>query len=126
MTQTAAAPAAVDRFGVPLQGWSLASLYPFPDEGEGTLVTVACDQCGEGFVTDSPEDTTCAVCLMPPAEVAALRAMVAAPIRPAACAFCGDPMYGSDRDGTRHPRCDRFVASLAPHYGAGSEDPIAA
>jgi hypothetical protein len=82
MTQTAAAPAAVDRFGVPLKGWSLASLYPYPDEGEGTLVTVACDQCGEGFVTDSPDDdTTCAVCLMPPAEVAALRAIVPAPLR---------------------------------------------
>jgi hypothetical protein len=123
---TTAAPAA-DRFGVPLQGWSLASLYPYPDEGEGTLVTVACDQCGEGFVTDAPDDdTTCAVCLMPPAEVAALRAMVPAPLRPAACAFCGDPMYGSDSDGTRHPRCARFVASLAPHDGTEMEEPIAA
>jgi hypothetical protein len=46
---------------------------------------------------------------MPPADVA-LR-MVPAPVR-AACAFCGDPMYGTDSDGTRHPRCARFVASL--------------
>jgi hypothetical protein len=120
MAQTAT----TDRFGVPLSGWSLASLYPYPDDGDGCVVMVACDRCGDGFITDAPDDDTlCTACSLPPAEVAALR-MVPAPIRsaPVACLFCSDPMYGSDSDGTRHPRCARFVASL----NARRETPIAA
>jgi hypothetical protein len=124
MTQTAT----TDRFGVPLKGWSLASLGPYPEDGEGCLVMVACDRCGDGFITDAPDDDTrCTACSLPPAEVAALR-MVPAPIRPAviACAFCAAPMYGTDSDGTRHPRCARFVVSLNARPGTRKDEPIAA
>jgi hypothetical protein len=127
MSTTAAAPAVQsDRFGVPLKGWSLASLYAHPEDGEGCLVMVACENCGDGFLTDAPEDDTrCTACSLPPADVAALR-MVPAPVRPAACAFCSDAMYGTDTDGTRHPRCARFVASLNARPGTRKDEPIAA
>jgi hypothetical protein len=115
MSQTATAAATqTDRFGVPLKGWSLASTYAYPDDGEGLCATVECDTCGDAFVTNDPDtDTTCAICLMPPAEVAALRAMVPAPAS-VACLLCGQPIYRGDADdtGTRHAHCGHFIASL--------------
>src|SRR5215203_4495790 len=93
-------PAPVAPFVV-LGGWS------FADEGvEDNAVAVECAGCGDTIYTeDAGDDAYCTACSMPAAEVAALR-MVPAPIRPApaACLFCGDPMYGRDTDGTRHPR----------------------
>ena len=101
------------------------------NEGNGaddaTFYAVACGTCGETFSSEEPDDDTCAACAMDPAELAALRAMVPAPIaRHAACAFCGNPMYGRDTDGTRHPRCDRFLAGLDARRAAWKEDAIAA
>jgi hypothetical protein len=104
MSQTATAAATqTDHFGVPLKGWSLASTYAYPDDGEGLCATVECDTCGDAFVTNDPDtDTTCAICLMPPAEVAALR-MVPAPAR-----------------------CDRVLAGLDARHATRKEEPLAA
>jgi hypothetical protein len=122
MTQTAAAAATTDRFGVPLKGWSFAPSLPEVDE---IAVIVACEMCGDTFSTEDPDDDTlCCACSMPPAELAALR-MVPAPARPA-CLFCGDPMYGTDSDGTRHPRCARFLAGLDARRDTRKDQPIAA
>src|SRR5215208_5231902 len=81
---------------VALRGWS------FADEGtDDDTVAVACTGCGDRICVDDPtDDAYCAACSLPAAEVAALR-MVPAPA-PVACLLCGDPMYGTDTDGTRH------------------------
>ena len=120
MSQTATAAAQTDRFGVPLKGWSLVSSDP--DDG-ASWVMVACERCGDGFLTDDPDsDTLCCACSMPPAEVAALR-MVSAP-RPA-CDKCGFfPLRASD-DG-RCAACTRLYASLTDVSAARKEDAIAA
>ena len=109
-----------DVFGVPLGGWSFATQSPEVDD---CATITACEQCGDTFLTEDPaDDVLCCACSMPPAELAALR-MVSAP-RPA-CTFCGELMYGADCDGARHPRCARFVASLAP-VAIREEEAIAA
>src|SRR4051812_16306929 len=106
---------------VALGGWC------FADEGtDDDAVAVACAGCGDRIYTDDPsDDTYCAACSMDPADCAALRMTSETP---AACAFCGAPMYGSDTDdaGTRHPRCARFLAGLDARRASWKEAPIAA
>jgi ribosomal protein L37E len=110
----------------PLLGWSAAY------EGvEDNAVAVACTRCGDRIYVDDPtDDAYCAACAMPAAEVAALGMVPSA--TPAdrsfmtPCSFCGDPMYGTDTDGTRHPRCARFLAGLDARRTTRKEQPIAA
>ena len=119
MPQTAAAPAAqTDRFGVPLGGWSLAPSLPEVDD---LAVIVACEMCGDTFLTED-DDTLCTACSMPPAELAALR-MLPAP-RPA-CDKCGFFPLRAD-DAGRCAACTRLYASLIDFAAARKEQPIAA
>jgi rRNA maturation endonuclease Nob1 len=78
-------------------------------EGDGrddaTLYAVACVTCGDTFSSEEPDDE-CAACLMPADELAALRAMRPAPIRPR-CAMCGGILTASDE--TRCAVCARFL-----------------
>ena len=112
MTQTAAT---TDRFGVPLTGWSLA--FDPADDGD-CFTRVECDRCGDPFLTEDPDtDTICAACLMPPAEVAALRAL--RPANPPAretCDKCG--FYPIAANLTRCPACTRFYARLDANWNA--------
>jgi hypothetical protein len=108
----------------PLLGWSLVN------EGNGAedalVVAVACVGCGDVFRTEDADDL-CAACLMPAAELAALR-MVPAPA-PVACLLCGQPISRGDADegGTRHAQCARFLTLLAArHAERNGGDAIAA
>src|SRR5688572_17174643 len=56
---------------VALGGWSMAADHA--NEGD-CAVRVACAGCGDRFWTEDPDDDTyCAACTLPAAEVAALR-----------------------------------------------------
>jgi hypothetical protein len=109
--------AAVDRFGVPLRGWSL--VVDPADDGE-CAVRVECARCGDPFYTDDPADDPaddlCPAYLMPPTELAALRAMVPAPARVAreTCDTCG--FYPIAATLTRCPACTRFYARLDANW----------
>lgn len=112
-TRTAAT---TDRFGVPLKGWGLAP--ESPDDGDCS-VKVECENCGDDFYTEDPEtDTICAACLMPPAGLAALRAMIPAPVAQewATCDKCGFyPLRGT---ATRCAPCTQFYARIDTRWTA--------
>src|SRR5688500_3180480 len=77
----------------PLPGFSMVN------EGNGapdaTFYAVECQSCGDRIYTEDPdEDAYCAACSLPAAEIDALRMVPAPRPTPAACAFCGAPMYG--------------------------------
>jgi hypothetical protein len=120
MTKTAQ----TDRFGVPLKGWSLASLGPYPEDGE-CAVKVACATCGDAFYAEDGE-TLCAACAMPPADAAALRM---APAAPAPCrAMCEKCCFYPIAEGTtRCTACTRLYARLDANWQEWKErQPIAA
>jgi hypothetical protein len=104
----------------PLMGWSMVNDGNVADDA--TFYAVTCAGCGDTFQSEEPDDDMCAACA-DPVLAAELRAMRPASVtRPADCAFCGNPMFGRDTDGTRHPRCARFLSGL----DARKESPIAA
>ena len=87
---------------------------PARREVDDLVVIAACELCGDSFLSEDADDSLCATCQMPPAEVAALRMTPAgcppAPVAVPACETCGFVIRASD--GGRCAACRRFYAEL--------------